>query len=166
LRISRNAAANVRDEHGATDDLRHTPRGRTRTASVGSWSGSPASHAYEWRRCDTSGGSCAAIAGATTASYSARTADVGGTLRAAVTASNSAGPATAVSAQSAVVRSFSVTVGAGLADAKLSFLKCSSLALGLSNRAPASGPSVVVLDANLAAGTYIYASQRTLLLQP
>ena len=157
--------------------------GRTLTASTGSWSGSPTSYAYEWQRCDTSGAACAAIAGATSASYAAQTVDVGSTLRVAVTASNGAGSATAVSAPSAIVapapapaptpttqtltfsgslnqrnpaRSFSVSVGAGLADARLSFSKCNSLALGLSTGSNASGPSVVVLDATLAAGQYTY----------
>ena len=54
------------------------------------------------------------------------------------------------------MRSFSVTVGTGLADARLAFSKCSSLALGLSTGASASGPSVVVLDAIIASGAYTY----------
>jgi hypothetical protein len=49
-----------------------------------------------------------------------------------------------------------VTVGGGLADARLSFSKCSSLTLGLSTGASKSGPSVVVLDTTLAAGNYTY----------
>ena len=53
-------------------------------------------------------------------------------------------------------RSFNVTVGAGLAQAHLSFSKCSSLALGLSNGASTKGPSVVALNASLASGAYTY----------
>jgi hypothetical protein len=53
-------------------------------------------------------------------------------------------------------QSFTVKVGAGLADARLSFAKCSSLTLGLSTGAHATGPSVLALDASLAAGTYTY----------
>ena len=53
-------------------------------------------------------------------------------------------------------RSFSVTVASGLADAQLSFSKCSTLALGLSTGANTSGPSVVVLDTVLPAGTHTY----------
>jgi hypothetical protein len=49
-----------------------------------------------------------------------------------------------------------VTVGGGLTDAKLTFTKCSSLSIGLSNGASANGPSVVALDTTLAAGTYMY----------
>src|SRR5439155_10438342 len=50
-----------------------TPQdGLTLAASAGSWSGSSASYAYQWQRCDSSGGSCSAIGGATTASYTAQ----------------------------------------------------------------------------------------------
>jgi Subtilase family len=59
------------------------------------------------------------------------------------------------------IRTFAVTVGSGLADAELAFSKCSSLSLGLQSAAGApvaakTGPSVVVLDAPLAAGSYAY----------
>ena len=77
--------------------------GQVLSGSTGTWTGSPTSFAYEWRRCDATGAGCAAIAGATTASYTLAAADVGHTLRLAVTASNSAGSATAVSTQTAVV---------------------------------------------------------------
>jgi subtilisin family serine protease len=53
-------------------------------------------------------------------------------------------------------RTFTVKVGAGLADAKLSFTKCSSLSVSLSNGASANGPSVLTLDSTIAAGTYTY----------
>jgi hypothetical protein len=75
------------------------------TASPGGWSGAqPMTFAYQWRRCDTAGASCSAISGATAASYTVTTADVGGTLRVAVTATNSAGFATAVSAATSAVQ--------------------------------------------------------------
>jgi len=77
--------------------------GQVLSGSTGSWTGSPTSYAYEWRRCDATGAGCAAIAGATAASYTLAAADVGHTLRVAVTASNSAGSATAVSAATGVV---------------------------------------------------------------
>ena len=79
--------------------------GQTLTASNGSWSGEPTSYAYQWQRCNSSGGSCAAITGATAQTYTAASADVGSTLRVAVTASNSGGASSpASSAQSAVVK--------------------------------------------------------------
>jgi hypothetical protein len=156
---------------------------QTVTTTPGSWSGSPTAYGYQWQRCDSSGAGCAAIAGAASSSYAVQTADVGFTLRVVVTASNATGSGTSTSAQTAVVtaapaptptpttqtatftgtlnpgnptRSFSVSVGAGAATATLSFTKCSSLNVGLSNGASASGPSVVALDATLAAGSYTY----------
>lgn len=156
------------------------------TASAGSWSGSPTGYAYQWQSCASTGAACSAISGATSASYTAQTADVGSTLRVVITASNSAGSASAASAATAVVaaapvaptpppaattqtvtfsgslnpqnasRTFSVAVGAGAAQARLSFPKCKALALDLSNGASANGPSVVALAATLAAGTYSY----------
>ena len=58
-------------------------------------------------------------------------------------------------------RTFSLTVGAGTATAKLSFSKCNTLNVGLaaSNGAAvgnAAGPSVVSLISSLSAGGYIY----------
>ena len=76
---------------------------RVLTGSNGSWSGSPTSYAYQWRRCDSSGGACANIAAATQSSYTATSSDLGKTLRFAVTATNAAGSAVAVSAQTPAV---------------------------------------------------------------
>src|SRR5882724_5073679 len=58
------------------------------TASHGSWTNSPTSYAYAWQRCDTDGGACAAITGATSKQYTATSADVGHRLRVTVTATN------------------------------------------------------------------------------
>jgi hypothetical protein len=74
------------------------------SATNGTWSGSqPQSYAYEWRRCDTGGGSCTAISGATASTYTTTAGDVGSTIKVAVTASNSAGQATAASDPTAVI---------------------------------------------------------------
>lgn len=161
--------------------------GQTLSTSVGSWSGSPTSYAYQWQQCDSSGAGCSSVAGATAASYALTDADVGATIRVVVTATNSGGSAAASSAVTAVVaaapppppstqtltfsgslnaknplRVFSLTVGAGLADARLSFSKCSTLSLALQSTAVSplasqTAPSVNVLDATLPAGTYSYA---------
>jgi Concanavalin A-like lectin/glucanases superfamily/Calcineurin-like phosphoesterase len=86
-------------------------QGQTLTAGTGSWNGTqPISYAYQWRRCDTSGGGCADIAGAAAQNYVLTSADVGSTMRVAVTASNSAGSSTATSAQTAVVQGVSSPV--------------------------------------------------------
>jgi len=58
-------------------------------------------------------------------------------------------------------KGFSLSVGAGMTSAKLSFSKCSSLNLSLDAKggghlASTAGPSVVLLDQPVAAGTYTY----------
>lgn len=74
------------------------------TSTEGSWAGTaPISRSLEWRRCDSTGSGCAAIPGATSASYTLTTADLGMTVRSAVTAVNPFGSVTAVSIASAVV---------------------------------------------------------------
>lgn len=81
-----------------------TPQvGQTLTASTGTWSGSPTRYAYEWRRCNSTGGNCSAISGATGAGYKLTTADQGSTIRVAVTATNEAGSATAQSPPTPIV---------------------------------------------------------------
>src|SRR5207247_1281475 len=84
-------------------------QGQTLSASTGSWSGTtPMTYAYQWARCDSSGGSCAAVSGATASSYLLGASDVGYKMRLSVTATNSAGSAT-VSVWSSVVTATTVT---------------------------------------------------------
>jgi hypothetical protein len=71
--------------------------GSTLDASKGGWSNSPTSYAYQWQRCDTSGGSCKPIASATGTRYTVTSADVGQTLKIGVTATNASGSGTATS---------------------------------------------------------------------
>jgi hypothetical protein len=68
--------------------------GQTLSTSNGSWTESPTSFTYEWQRCNSSGSGCVEIPGATGSAYKVASGDVGTTLRAAVTAHNSAGPST------------------------------------------------------------------------
>jgi hypothetical protein len=82
-----------------------TTQGETLSASSGSWSNSPTSYAYQWRRCDNSGTSCSDISSASSSSYTLAYADVGSTIRVVVTASNPYGSASATSSQTAVVAS-------------------------------------------------------------
>ena len=78
--------------------------GQTLTASPGEWAGTPPlTYEYQWQRCDGSGESCANIAGATDSSYVLAHGDVASTLRVLVTATNTAGSASAISAASGVV---------------------------------------------------------------
>lgn len=71
--------------------------GQTLTGSTGAWSGTPPLRfSYQWERCD---GSCSAIAGATSRSYTLRRVDAGAKIAVVVTANNSAGSASATSAR-------------------------------------------------------------------
>jgi hypothetical protein len=56
------------------------------TANPGSWSGNPATYAYQWNRCDSSGANCARIAGATGSTYTPGNGDVGSRLTVTVAA--------------------------------------------------------------------------------
>ena len=78
-------------------------QGSTLNTTTGSWSNSPTSYAYAWRECDTSGSGCVPISGATSSSYTLAAGDVGHTIRAVVTATNTAGGSSATSSQTAVV---------------------------------------------------------------
>jgi concanavalin A-like lectin/glucanase superfamily protein/predicted actin-binding protein len=82
--------------------------GQTLTASNGTWTGAqPITYTYQWQRCDASGANCAAPPApinSTSSTYAATSDDVGHTLRVAVTATNSAGAATATSAATPVVQ--------------------------------------------------------------
>ena len=75
--------------------------GETLTASSGTWSGTVASYAYRWLRCDAAGNGCSRVASGAT--YKLVTADVGKTVRAEVTATNSFGSSRATSLQTPVV---------------------------------------------------------------
>jgi chitodextrinase len=80
-----------------------TVSGSGLSASAGSWSGSPTSYAYQWRRCDSGGSNCGDISGASGSSYTLGSADVGETLRVKVTAANAGGSTATSSSQTAVV---------------------------------------------------------------
>jgi len=79
--------------------------GETLTASNGTWSNTPTSYAYQWRRCASDGRACGDITGATKQTYAVVAADVGRTLRIVVTASNADGNASATSGATDVVDS-------------------------------------------------------------
>jgi len=75
------------------------------TASNGTWSNSPTSYAYQWRRCATDGTACGDITGATSKTYTLTTGDVHHALRVVVTAKNADGSASATSDPTGVIGS-------------------------------------------------------------
>jgi hypothetical protein len=72
--------------------------GQLLSVSDGTWKGTPPlSFAYQWEACDSSGASCSIIPGATASSYRVISSQMGGKLRAIVTASNRGGSASETS---------------------------------------------------------------------
>jgi hypothetical protein len=71
--------------------------------SLGTWTGSPTSYSYQWRRCDLTGANCADIPEATAQRYQVAPDDADFTLRVSVTATNAGGSASATSAPTAAV---------------------------------------------------------------
>jgi len=83
-----------------------TQTGQTLTAAPGTWGGTmPISYAYQWRRCDTGGAHCGPRLAAPNAvpNYVVGAADLGHTLVAYVTATNSVGSSSVHSRPTAVI---------------------------------------------------------------
>ncbi len=79
--------------------------GETLTGTTGTWQGrQPMTFNGQWKRCDTQGTSCAAIAGANGETYKLKADDVGHTIRITVTATNKDGSDKATSTPTAVVK--------------------------------------------------------------
>lgn len=76
--------------------------GGTVTANPGTWAGStPITYQYQWQICGANGEACHNIAGATSQTYTIRSADAGNTLRVRVIGSNGDGSSSASSGPSA-----------------------------------------------------------------
>ena len=71
------------------------------SVSNGAWENSPVAYAYQWEHCNSSGGECTPILGATNASYTVAASDVGRSLVAQVSAINGGGTVLASSLASA-----------------------------------------------------------------
>jgi hypothetical protein len=87
--------------------------GQTLKAAHGTWTQNPTSFSYAWSRCDTSGGACVGIGGATAKIYTLTDTDVGHTLRVNVTARNATGVGHATSAPTAIVSTSGCPPGTG-----------------------------------------------------
>ncbi len=97
------AAGNAPSVHELPDLHGSAQVGKTVTVDNGRWDGTtPITFTFQWQRC-TTGGACAGISGATRSSYVPVAGDVGYRLRAIVTATNSAGSASAASSPTGVV---------------------------------------------------------------
>ena len=99
------AAATDKPSNTTPPAISGTPQtGSQLSASTGTWAGTaPITYAYQWSRCDTNGGSCSDVTGATSQTYTLQQVDVGTTLRVKVTASNSDGSASLTSVPSAAI---------------------------------------------------------------
>jgi fibronectin type 3 domain-containing protein len=79
-------------------------QGQTLTEVHGTWENSPTGFTYKWQQCNSSGGECTVIAGATAQTYVPVAGDVGHTIRVEETANNEGGSTSATSAPTAVVK--------------------------------------------------------------
>lgn len=82
-----------------------TPQeGQALTGDKGQWQGTePIDYNFYWQRCDSNGGSCAGISGATRSVYTLTSADVGNRVRLRIQATNRGGRTNAYSNPSVVV---------------------------------------------------------------
>ncbi len=106
-------ATNTAPSNTVRPTISGTPQvGQELRADPGTWTGTP-QFGYQWQRCDVNGANCAVVSGATSQSYGVRTADVGGTLRVEVGATNVNGTARTTSDRTEVVRAAGSSTGGG-----------------------------------------------------
>jgi hypothetical protein len=103
--LARSLAAPVNTSPPMAVDTNHREDFGAARALNGTWSNSPTSFAYQWRRCATDGTACEDISGATKEFYTKVTGDVLHTLRVEVTATNADGKGTATSGPTDVIDS-------------------------------------------------------------
>ncbi len=92
--------------------------GQRLTLTAGSWTGaSPLTYSYQWQRCDAPGNGCVGLTGGQT--YLVTADDIGLRLRGVVTAKNSLGSTTAVSAPTGLVLSATGTTAIAITNVSL-----------------------------------------------
>ena len=85
--------------------------GEALSADPGSWNGTGTlTYGYQWQRCDANGDNCQNIAGANSSHYTPSGADVGGTVRVVVTATNDAGTSTPTASTPIAIKASSAPV--------------------------------------------------------
>ena len=88
-------------------------QGQILTVSTGTWSPTPNAYAYQWQRSTDGGTTWSSIAGATAATYTVASGDLGARLGVFVSATNSYGTSTAQTAATAAVGSGAPAVTTG-----------------------------------------------------
>jgi hypothetical protein len=86
-----------------------TTVGSVLSAAAGTWTNSPGSYAYQWERCSSTGTGCAAISGATAATYTLTSADTGFTIEVVVAATNTFGAGSPAASKASTVVSAATT---------------------------------------------------------
>lgn len=115
-------------------------------ADVGTYGGGAVEkYTFQWRRCDSSGGSCTDISGATKQSYIATSTDQGKTLRVSVTARNDYGSTTNESKATGVVQSNIVAVTTTIAASKATTICCQSVILSGKVSSNKAGEPITIL---------------------
>src|SRR5216110_642787 len=92
-------------ENASPPAISGTPQqNQTLSATTGTWNGGkPQAYAFQWRRCDSVGGSCVDISGARASTYVPTADDLGHALRVRVTARNSLGSRSSTSTPTAPI---------------------------------------------------------------
>jgi hypothetical protein len=115
-------------------------------ADVGTYGGGAVEkYLFQWRRCDSAGGNCSDISGATKQTYIVTGADVGKTLRVSVTARNDYGSTTNESKASAVVQSNIVAVTTTIAASKATTICCQKITLSGHVSSNKAGEPITIL---------------------
>jgi predicted actin-binding protein len=133
--------------------------GQRLTATNGRWSGAPTSFSYQWQRCNSAGGECFNIAGATGKTYGVSFADVYSTIGVAVTAKNADGSRTAHSDTTDLVQPFEPVVTPGNKAPTLKFISLRRVGVRVYARFSVcddAAKSVTVIERDAKAGALAY----------
>jgi hypothetical protein len=129
--------------------------GQTLKASQGTWTGSaPITYTYQWLRCDTVGGNCGSITGATGTSWKITSASTGRTIRVRVTAKNKGGTTQATSVPTAVITATAPGPATGC--------PAGTSAVNVSNLKP---PARLLIDGQQVSPTIVHRTTRSIIVR-